>query len=427
MRMQRIANLHRRLSRFRAVKNHNVRPYFPRINGQPVNFRNAFRQPLRICMIDMQARRRLLQRNQPRCRDHPGLPHPTAEHLPVNPRPFNKRFAARDHRSHPCAHSLRQAKHHGIHSPRHLRNIFSQRRRRIENPRAVQMHLQIHRMCVVANLFQLRCPINRPAPHIHRILQADQRRLRVVVNLRPDPRLHLLPRQDPVFPPDRSRHAPRNRGHRRQLVQVHMAPLFADHFISMMRPHFDRDEIPHASRRHKQRRFFSENLRRPPLQPVDRRIFSIHVVADLCLRHRSPHLRRRPRHRIAPQIHRSRRNLAHVRQLIRIHPLIPLRHRVTHFRFSPCPLCSLLSVFSVLILSVFLLPQFSALLRSSATQRYLVLLPFFFTPLLPCFFISSIPQTLHSTPRAGPSPASPPRHLAPPIPPSSTDRTATPM
>src|SRR5713101_4903588 len=109
-----------------------------------------------------------------------------------------------------------------------------------------------------------------------------------------------------------------------------MAPLFADHFIAVMRPHFDRDEIPHASRRHKKRRFFPENLRRPPLQPVDRRVFSIHVVADLGFRHCPPHLRRRTRHRIAPQIDHFRRNLAYLRQLIRVHPLISLRHRITH-------------------------------------------------------------------------------------------------
>src|SRR6266404_1074595 len=356
VRMQRIANLHRRLSRFRAVKDHNVRPHFLRIDTQPGNSRNAFRQPLRIFMIDMQSLRRLLQRNQSRRCDHSGLPHPAAEHLPVNPRPFNKRFAARDHRTHRRAQSLRQAKHHRIYLPHHLRDIFSQRRRRIENPRAVQVHLQFHRMRVVANLFHLRRRINSSAPHVHRILQADQRRLRVVINFRSDARLHLLPRQNPIFAPHRSRHATRKRGHRRQLVQIHMAPLFADHFVAVMRPHFDRDEIPHTSRRHKQRRFFPKNLRRPPLQPVDRRIFSIHVVADLGFRHRPPHFRRRPRHRIAPQVHHSRRNLAHLRQLVRVHPLIPLRHRITHIVF----LRALCAPLSVLILFLFL--QFSALL-----------------------------------------------------------------
>src|SRR6267378_3030342 len=254
------------------------------------------------------------------------------------------------------------------------------------------MHLQVHRMRVVANLFHLRRRIHRPSPHIHRIFHADQCRLRVVINFRPNPRLHLLPRQNPVFAPHGSRHAPRNRGHGRQLVQIHMAPLFADHFIAVMRPHFDRDEIPHAARRHKQRRFFPENLCRPPLQPVDRRIFSIHVVADLGFRHRPPHLHRRTRHRIATQIHHSRRNLAHVRQLIRIHPLIPLRHRITHIRFSPYPLRPLC-----------LWVKLSFFLNLSA------------------------PQTLHSTPPADPWPAAPLRHPAPPIPPSSTDQTATPM
>src|SRR5882724_5892669 len=245
-------------------------------------------------------------------------------------------------------------------------------------------------MRVVANLFHLRRRINSSAPHVHRILQADQRRLRVVINFRSDARLHLLPRQNPIFAPHRSRHATRNRGHRRQLVQIHMAPLFADHFVAVMRPHFDRDEIPHASRRHKQRRFFPKNLRRPPLQPVDRRVFSVHVVADLGFRHRPPHLRRRTRHRIAPQIHHLRRNLAHLRQLIRIHSLIPLRHRITHIRFSPCCLCSLCSAFCALCVNSFLYPVFLCALVSALSFSASVLFPS-----LPNYFLASLFHQFH--------------------------------
>src|SRR5437667_5558761 len=106
----------------------------------------------------------------------------------------------------------------------------------------------------------------------------------------------------------------------------------------MMGPHFDGDEIPHAPRGNKQRRLFPKNLRRALFQPVDRRILSVNVVADLCLRHGTSHFRSGPRHRVAPQVHHSFQNLPRLRHLIWIHSLISLRHGVTHVLLRLCPL-----------------------------------------------------------------------------------------
>ena len=302
--VQRLAQLHRRLPNSRAIKNHDVAPHLRRINLQPANLRNPLRQPSRILVIDVQPPRRFLQRNQPRRRDHPRLPHPASKHLPVHASLFNKRARPHNHRTHRRAQALRQAEHHRIHLARHRRHFFPQRRRRIKNPRPVQMHLQPSFVSAVANLIYLRRRIHRPAPHVDRVLQANQRRLRVVINLRPDHCLNLLPAQNPIFRSRHARHAPRNRRHRGQLIQIHMAALFANHLVAMMRPNFDRNQVPHAPGRHKQRRLFPKNLRRPRLQPVHRRVFAIDIVPDLRLRHSPPHLRRRPRNRIAAQIHR---------------------------------------------------------------------------------------------------------------------------
>src|SRR5438477_6690481 len=109
----------------------------------------------------------------------------------------------------------------------------------------------------------------------------------------------------------------------------------------MMCPHFDGDEIPHAPRGNKQRRLFPKNLRRAFFQPIDRRVFSVNVVADFCLRHGASHLRSGPRHRVAAQVHHSFRNLPRLRHLIWIHSLIPLRHGVTHVFSLLCDLCVL--------------------------------------------------------------------------------------
>ena len=211
VRMKRVAQLHRRFSCLRAIKDHNVRADFLRIDTKPRNFRDSFRQPFGIFVIDVQPRGRLLQRDQARGCDHPRLPHAAAEHFPVDACLLHERLRPRNHRSHRRAQPLRQTKHHRIHFSRHHRYVVPQRGRRVKNPRPIQMHLQPHLMRTIANLFHQRRRINRPASHVVRIFQAHQCRLRIVINLWPYDRLDLLPRQNPILSSRHSRHAPRNR------------------------------------------------------------------------------------------------------------------------------------------------------------------------------------------------------------------------
>src|SRR4029077_20153116 len=108
------------------------------------------------------------------------------------------------------------------------------------------------------------------------------------------------------------------------------------------------------------------------LQPVNRRVLAINVVANLRLRHRPPHLRSRPRHGIAPQVHHLRRSFpCYPRgQMIRIPPLISLRHRITH----------------VLLVSVDSVLSMSSVLKTS----------FYFTVNRPVPSLTAlIPQTPH--------------------------------
>src|ERR1700731_2836476 len=372
--MKRIAQLHGGFPGLRAIKNNDVRSNLLRIDRQPRDCGDAFRQPLGIFLIDVQPRWRLFQCNQSRRGDHARLPHASAEHFPVDAPLFDERLRPRDHRSNRSAQSLGQTEHHRIHFLRHLCNVIAERCRGIKNPSTIQMHFQTRAMRVVADVRNLRRRIDRSSCHIARVFQAHQRGLRIVINLRPDDRLDLFPRQNPVLPPCHSGHAACNRGHRRQLIQIYVAALFTDHFIPMVRPDLDRNQVPHASRRNKQRRFFPKNLRRAPLQSVDRRVFPVYVVANLRLRHRPPHLRRRPRHRIAPQVHHSRRNLPRLRNLIRIHSLIPLCNCVAHV-----PLFSVNSVLSAPSVLTLFLPLLSAFLRELSVSA----LSFFFLSFFP--------------------------------------------
>src|SRR5258708_195806 len=263
------------------------------------------------------------------------------------------------------------------------------------------MHLQPHLVRVFADIIHLRRRIHRSTSHVVRIFQAHQRRLGIVINLRPDHRLDLLPRQNPVFAACHSRHASGDRRHRRQLVQIHVTAFFTNYFIAVVRPHFDANEIPHASRGYKQRRLFPENLRSPFLQPVDGGIFSVHVIPDFRFRHRTPHLCRRPRHSVAPQIHHSLRNLTRLHDLVRIDPLISLRHRVTHV----LPLLGLRVTFSPLLFSA-----------SSASLRYR-------SPLL-SYLINSTNTSFETLNFPGASRTTPPSRSTKPAEASGSNRPA---
>src|SRR5208283_110112 len=93
-----------------------------------------------------------------------------------------------------------------------------------------------------------------------------------------------------------------------------------------MRPAPDANQVAHAPRGHKQRRFLAKHLRRALLQPVDRGILAVNVVAHFCRSHGATHFLARPRHRIAAQVHHAFR----WRNVIRVHHLIPFCHCVGH-------------------------------------------------------------------------------------------------
>src|SRR5580692_10266321 len=184
------------------------------------------------------------------------------------------------------------------------------------------MHFQFRVMRPLADLIYRGRRVQSPARHIVRILYTNQRGLRVIINLRPNHLLNLLPGENPVEPARNPRHTARNRRHRRQLVQIHMTLFIANHLIAVMSPGLNRNQIAHASGRNKKRRFFPENLSCPLLQPVHRRVFPVHIIPNRSLGHSPPHLQRRPRNRIAP------------------HPALSNRpsHRVCSSS-SPCALC----------------------------------------------------------------------------------------
>ena len=136
-----------------------------RIDHKTRNLRHTLRQPLRVFMIDMQSRRRLLQRNQPCRRDHARLPHPAAEHLPIDARLLDKFLRTRQSSTPPARPVPSTSKTSP--SPRFrviVATLLTKRRRRIKNPRSIQMHLQPNLVRMLANFIHLRRRIHASRP-----------------------------------------------------------------------------------------------------------------------------------------------------------------------------------------------------------------------------------------------------------------------
>ena len=127
-----------------------------------------------------------------------------------------------------------RAKHHRIEFARNLRDALPQRHRRVENPRAIEMHAQSCRVGALANIFGHRGGVHRAAVHVVRIFERQQRGLRIVVNFFADQRLDQFPRQNSAGRRNRARHHSRDGGHGSQLVQIYVRALLADYFVAAL-------------------------------------------------------------------------------------------------------------------------------------------------------------------------------------------------
>ncbi len=155
--------------------------------------RQALGQVARVGVIFVQTRGRILQSDQSRGGQHADLAHPAAEELAIHARFFDELARADQHGTNRRAESFREAKHHGVEFARQFGDGVPQRRGCIENARAVKMHRQAGVVGAIANILRHIRRIDRAARHIVRTLQADQRGLRAVIDVRPDQRLDPLP------------------------------------------------------------------------------------------------------------------------------------------------------------------------------------------------------------------------------------------
>ena len=161
------------------IENHDIGLDLVR-DRDAVNPRQRLREKPRVLVVLAESRRMLLERNQSRRREHTGLAHAAAQPLAIES-PARHRLGASDQQGPDRrAQTLRQAEHHCIGFRGNFVHRTVQMRRRVENPRAVQMHLEPALMRAVADLVEHFGRIHRAARQIVRVLEFDESRGRAM-------------------------------------------------------------------------------------------------------------------------------------------------------------------------------------------------------------------------------------------------------
>mmetsp|Transcript_26996 Transcript_26996/g.56175 ORF Transcript_26996/g.56175 Transcript_26996/m.56175 type:complete len:286 (-) Transcript_26996:463-1320(-) len=150
------------------------------------------RQPFCSFVILCQPLYVIFQRIHPHCRHDTGLSHPPSQLLPRPSRQTNKLLIPHQNRTHRSAQPLRQTKGDRIGPFTQFSNTHSQRNRRIEYPRPINMDLNLPSPLVFR---QPSDPIHitllhRHTPeHIMRVLQSHQHRLGIMIVVIPPKRI----------------------------------------------------------------------------------------------------------------------------------------------------------------------------------------------------------------------------------------------
>ena len=121
-----------------------------------------------------------------------------------------------------------------------------------------------------------------------RVLDRDDARRRLVRILGLEAARTSFGREHAVLADDLRLHAG-ERGERAGLVAPAVRAVADDHLVAGLGMGAQRDLVRHRAARHEQRGLEAEQLGDALLEPTDRRILAVDVVADLGIGHRVPH------------------------------------------------------------------------------------------------------------------------------------------
>ena len=238
-----------------------------------------------------------LERDDTGRRDHAGLPHATAPARALRARLADHTRRSAQHRSDRSTEPLREAEHDGVGRRDEVARCGAQRHRRVPNARPVDVHAQPARPRDPAQSRHL-WSVDRRARQRHvRVLDHEHGRLWEVVSHALDRIAHAVGK----IPQRVHLHATVSRRGGR-LVAVDVRTVGTQHFGAGCREYPDRQLVRHRPRRDVEGGLLSEQRCRERLQPVDRGILAVDVVAHVGVGHRAAHLRGRCADRVGPEI-----------------------------------------------------------------------------------------------------------------------------
>src|SRR5262245_13166931 len=137
-------------------------------------------------MIRLESPGTRLEGDEAGCGKHPRLPHAASEHLADRATALDEVARTENQRSDWGAQALAEAELDRVEVPRHVRHFFLQGGCRIEHACAVEMNVNALLMRAVADLVGNSGGKHGAAGHVGGVLEADEARLRAVVDLRPN-------------------------------------------------------------------------------------------------------------------------------------------------------------------------------------------------------------------------------------------------
>jgi hypothetical protein len=166
-----------------------------------------------------------------------------------------------------------------------LAHIGSQRNRRVEDARAIQVHRDAMGISHTLDCRHLLWTGHGAAMPIVRVLKANQSAARVVLIVGSNRGLNRLGSQDASLTIDQTRQQPSYGSHTALLAPVGVRLRLHDDFITTLAMTHQRDQVALTAAAHQQRGFLTRQLRGEILKAVDCRILAENVIADWSVAH----------------------------------------------------------------------------------------------------------------------------------------------
>ncbi len=180
------------------------------------------------------------------------------------------------------------------------RNV--ERHRRVEDAGAVTVHGKAGLTSGIGHVADLRRPPRPSRRGLGRVLDRHEADGWLVVDGRLDRPTHDVTDEETLLVGKPLHLSAGIAGRARHLVADHVGPGGSQRLAARTGVEGDGRLVAHRPRRHVDRCRLAHHLGRDLLEPVDRRVLAVDVVADLSLGHGPAHLRRRPRDRVGAEV-----------------------------------------------------------------------------------------------------------------------------